>query len=119
MTSLFCLQWLVCDTIVKTTTYVASAPPENKQRLDSVRDQREHHYKKNVFKGVTTSKDLAAVFSDQFIEVETRELFAQEFAGPLKNILNHMEHNGGMAADNVFAGAPIRTQTGGMTHLQR
>jgi hypothetical protein len=75
--------------------------------------------KKNVFKGVTTSKDLAAVFSEQVFEVETKELFAQEFAGRLKDILNHMEHNGGMAADNVFAGAPIRTQTGGMTHLQR
>ena len=72
-----------------------------------------------MFKGVTTSKDLAAVFSDQVFEVETKELFAQEFAGRLKDILNHMEHNGGMAADNVFAGAPIRTQTGGMTHLQR
>jgi hypothetical protein len=78
-----------------------------------------HVTKKNVFKGVTTSKDLAAVFSEQVFEVETRELFAQEFAGRLKDILNHMEHNGGMAADNVFAGAPIRTQTGGMTHLQR
>ena len=51
MKSLFCLQWLVCDTIVKTTTYVASAPPENKQRLDSVRDQREHHYKKKRVQG--------------------------------------------------------------------
>ena len=40
--------------------------------------------KKNVFKGVTTSKDLAAVFSEQVFEVETKELFAQEFAGRLK-----------------------------------
>ena len=73
--------------------------------------------KKNVFKA--TSTELAAVFKDSLFEVVTRDLFAAEFALPLKQILGHMEHNGGMASDNVIAGTPIRTQTAGMTHLQR
>jgi len=75
--------------------------------------------KKNVFKMIGTSKELAAVFRDSLVEVGTRDLFAAEFALPLKQILGHMEHNGGMAADNVMAGAPIRTQTAGLTHKQR
>ena len=60
--------------------------------------------KKNVFKMIGTSKELAAVFRDSSVEVGTRDLFAAEFALPLKQILGHMEHNGGMAADNVMAG---------------
>lgn len=75
--------------------------------------------KKNVFKATKTSTELAAVFKDSLFEVVTRDLFAAEFALPLKQILGHMEHNGGMASDNVIAGTPIRTQTAGMTHLQR
>ena len=69
--------------------------------------------------GVKTSTELAAVFKDNLFEVVTRDLFAAEFALVLKQILGHMEHNGGMASDNVIAGTPIRTQTAGMTHLQR
>ena len=75
--------------------------------------------KKNVFKTIGTSTQLAAVFSDSLVQVDTRDQFAAEFALPLKQILGHMEHNGGMAADNVMAGAPIRTQTAGLTHKQR